>query len=267
MSRDTASPAQIAAAETYEQLFVPAEFQEWAPRLVAAAEVQAGQRALDVACGTGVLTRALARIVGPGAVVGLDADPGMLAVAARLAPDVDFHQGSALSLPFADRSFDVVVSQFGLMFFPDRTLALREMWRVLVPGGRLAVAVWDSIEYTPAYADLVALLERAAGRAAADASSAPFVLGDRSSLAAIFAEAGIAGASIATHRGTARFPSVRTMVEAELRGWLPLVGVTLGDQRIDEILGEADEVLARYRTADGRIAFETSAHIVSAARS
>lgn len=70
----------------------------------------------------------------------------MLAVARQLEPAVDWREGFAESLPFPDESFDAVVSQFGLMFFTDRRQALREMLRVLVPGGRLAVAVWDSLE-------------------------------------------------------------------------------------------------------------------------
>jgi ubiquinone/menaquinone biosynthesis C-methylase UbiE len=87
-----------------------------------------------------------------GSVSVLDANPGMLAVAARLAPGVEWRQGTAESLPYSDQSFNAVVRQFGLMFFTDRRQALREMLRVLAPGGHLAVAVWDSLANTPAYA-------------------------------------------------------------------------------------------------------------------
>src|SRR5262245_11415845 len=99
-----------------------------------------------------LLTRAASGAVAPtGAVVGLDIDAGMLAVARAQRPDLDWRQGSANALPFADASFAAVVSQFGLMFFPDQVGAIREMWRVLKPGGRLVVAVWASLEETPAY--------------------------------------------------------------------------------------------------------------------
>lgn len=125
-------------------------------------------------------------------------------------------------LPFPDRSFDAVVSQFGMMFFTDGHEAIREMLRVLDGGDRLAVAVWDALENHPAYAEEVALLERIAGREAADALRAPFALGDAIQLAAAFEDAGVDDVSVTTLTGTARFPSIRSMVAADLRGWLPV---------------------------------------------
>src|SRR5262245_46335583 len=179
--------AQIDAANAYEALFVPALFGQWAPIVADAAQIQTGQRALDVACGTGVLARELITRTGPGgSVAGIDPSPGMVAVAERLAPAVEWREGVAESLPFPDQYFDAVVSQFGLMFFTDRRQALREMLRVLAPGGRLAVAVWDSLGNIPAFACVVALLEQTAGRQAADALRAPFALGDRQELGALF---------------------------------------------------------------------------------
>ena len=90
-----------------------------------AAAIGAGQAALDVACGTGVLARELRRRTGAeGRVAGLDRNAGMLAVARRSAPGIDWREGRAERLPFADGSFDAVVSQFGLMFFEDRRAAL-----------------------------------------------------------------------------------------------------------------------------------------------
>jgi ubiquinone/menaquinone biosynthesis C-methylase UbiE len=117
-------------------------FEEWAPRVCKAAALLPGNKILDVACGTGVLAREAARCVQPGGMVtGLDRNEVMLTVARRVAPGIEWRQGRAEALPFPDGSFDAVVSQFGLMFFEDREGALREMWRVLKPGGRLAVAV------------------------------------------------------------------------------------------------------------------------------
>jgi len=259
------SQAQIEAANAYEALFVPALFGEWAPRVAEAAQVKPGQRVLDVACGTGVLTREVVSRVGPtGYVAGVDPGPGMLAVARTLAPSVDWREGMAESLPFGDRSFDAVVSQFGLMFFADRHRAIREMLRVLTPGGRLAVAVWDSLDNTPAYAAEVALLERIAGKHAADALRAPFVLGDRRRLARWFEDAGAGPVNIVTQQGTGRFPSIRVMVEADLRGWLPVMGVSLPEETIARVLEEAESALNAYAAADGQVRFASPAHIVTA---
>jgi ubiquinone/menaquinone biosynthesis C-methylase UbiE len=261
---DSILQAQIDAANAYEALFVPALFGQWTPKVADAARMQPGQRVLDVACGTGILAREIAsRIALTERIAGIDPSPGMVAVAARIAPEIEWREGVAESLPFPDRSFDVVVSQFGLMFFADRHQALREMGRVLVHGGRLAVAVFDALDSMPAFASEVALLERTAGQQAADALRAPFVLGDRRELAALFADAGFT-AEIETQHGTARFPSIRTMVEADLRGWLPVMGIILTEEQIDHILDEADQALHSYATADGRAEFDLSAHLVTA---
>lgn len=257
--------ALVDAAGAYEALFVPALFAQWAPRVADAARLRRGESVLDVACGTGVLAReAAARTGTAGRVVGLDPNPGMRAVAGRIAPAVEWREGFAESLPFAEPTFDAVVSQFGLMFFRDRERALGEMMRVLRPGGRLAVAVWDSLERMPAFAREVELLEQHAGRAAADALRAPFVLGDRAELSALFERAGVTGAEITTLGGRARFPSIRTLVEADLRGWLPVMGIHLADDQIERILRASNDALAPWATSDGAAEFDLSAHIVTA---
>jgi SAM-dependent methyltransferase len=257
--------AQIEAALTYERLFVPAEFQAWAARLMEAAWIQRAERVLDVACGTGVLARTIAARVGKhGFVAGLDPDPGMLAVAARLAPDVEFRQGLAESLPWADASFDAVVSQFGLMFFSDRERALREMQRVSRPGGRIVVAVWAGLEDTPTYAQLVDILTNVAGARAAEPLRAPFALGDRGVLQSVFARGGLPHARIETVEELSHFPNIRTLVEADLRGWLPVMGVTLPDEQIEQIVSRAEEALQSCLRPDGCVEFISPAHIVTA---
>ncbi len=264
MSKDPTLEAQVAAAKAYEALFVPALFGQWATRVVDAANLVAGQSVLDVACGTGVVAReARLRTGSAGYVAGLDPGVGMLAVAKELSPSVDWQQGTAESMPFVDATFDAVLCQFGLMFM-DRGRAIREMLRVLKPDGRLVAAVWDSVQNIPAYATEIALLERLAGTRAADALRAPFVLGDRELLAEVFNEAGASSVRISTTKGVARFPSIRVMVEADLRGWLPLVGVNLTEEEIDRILAEAEQVLDSYVTDDDRVAFDAPAHIVTA---
>jgi SAM-dependent methyltransferase len=186
----------------------------------------------------------------------------MLAVAKELSPSVDWRQGVAESMPFSDASFDAVVSQFGFMFM-DHDKAAHEMIRVLRPNGRLVVAVWDSVENIPAYAAEIALLERIAGTRAADALRAPFVLGDRELLGEIFRNAGVSSVMMDSPKGIGRFPSIRVMVEADLRGWLPVMGVHLTEEEIARILEEAEDVLDSYVADDGRVAFDAAAHLVS----
>ena len=135
--RSTASQEQIAAAMAYEDFFVKGLFKEWTIRVMDAAQIRSGHWVLDVGCGTGVLARDAAMRVGPtGFVAGLDPSPGMLAVAKQLTPTVEWWQGSAESLPFPNQSFDVAVSQLGLMIYSERQLAIRERLRVLKPQGQ-----------------------------------------------------------------------------------------------------------------------------------
>jgi SAM-dependent methyltransferase len=256
---------QIEAARAYESLFVPALFGQWVHDVADAAAVQAGQSALDVACGTGILGAEVASRVGPaGRVVGLDPNPGMLAVARENAPAIDWRQGSAEDIPFPDAEFDAVLSQFGLMFFRDPDLSIREMLRILRPAGHLAIAVWDAIENIPAYTAELELIERLGGTAAAEAVRAPFALGDKAGLGALVERGGGASVGVTTHQGQARFPDVRTMVEAELRGWLPVMGVHLDETVISTILEEAEEALAAHVTLEGTVVFDVTAHIVTA---
>src|SRR5687768_4083844 len=105
----------LRAAETYEARFVPAIFAEWAPLLADLAGIRPGMAVLDVACGTGIVTRTVAdRLGSAGRVVGIDLNAGMLAVARRVRPELDWRQGDVAHLPFAEGSFDAVLCQMAL---------------------------------------------------------------------------------------------------------------------------------------------------------
>ncbi len=136
------------AAEKYEQVVVPYGFETWARELVEDMTLRPGDSVLDVACGTGIVARYAAEKVGAsGRVTGLDLNPGMLAVARSLqlspgAAEVSWVECSAVEMELDGDSFDVVLCQQGFQFFPDKLAALREMHRVLRPGGRLAISVW-----------------------------------------------------------------------------------------------------------------------------
>lgn len=260
----SAPQALIDAAEGYENLLVPALFKPWPSILLNAADVSAGDAVLDVACGTGILAREAMELVGAtGSVAGVDPNLGMLTVAEGLKPAVDWREGVAESLPFGDNAVDVVLSQFGFMFFTDKPAAAREMVRVTKPAGRVVVAVWDALEKNPAYAAEVELLERLAGSAAADCVLAPFALGDAQRFAAPFQEVATE-VHVTTCSSRGRFPTLTAMLEADLRGWLPILGVELEEPLIERILTEAKVALGDYVQADGSVEFETSAHILRA---
>ncbi len=258
--------AQATPADVYEEMFVPALFQQWGNVVAQAASVGPGQRVLDVACGTGVLACAAADRVGvTGAVVGLDPNPEMLAVARRKSARIEWRGGRAESLPFADQSFDAVVSQFGLMFFEDRPAALRQMMRVLRPRGRLAVAVCDCLDHSPGYAAVAALLQRLFGNRVADAFRAPFVLGDAPRLHSLCTEAGIVDAKVTRHEGTVRFASIASLISTE-RACVWTLGGLLDDTQFERLLNESEQALRPFRTADGAVAFSMPALIVTATK-
>lgn len=250
------------AAEVYEEFFVPALFSEWAPRTCDAAGIAQGQRLLDVACGSGCVAREAARR--GAAVTGLDCNPGMLAVARRLGPKVDWRDGVAEAIPFDDAGFDAVTCQFGLMFFEDRVKALAEMWRVVKPGGHLVVATWDALERTPGYAAMVALLERLFGAEIAKGLRAPFVLGDPAEVLDLFDAAGIPGAQVDTQVGTARFPSLADWVHTDVKGWT--LADAIDEAQYEVLQEEAQEELKGFAQADGSVRFDSPAHIVTAVK-
>lgn len=245
------------AAEIYDAFFLPALFQQWADPLLDAARVSAGDRVLDVGCGTGVVAkRAGARVGSDGGVVGVDPNEGMLAVARRT-PSIEWKTGTAEELPLQDESFDVVVSQFAIMFFDDREQAVKEMRRVLRPGGRVAIAAWASLSDTPGYAAVVDLLDRLFGTEAGDALRAPYNMGDPEVLHDLLSTA-FTGVEVTQLGGTARFDSIEDWVHTDIRGW------TLSDMSDDDyarLLAAASTELDQYTDAAGNVSFPAPALI------
>jgi ubiquinone/menaquinone biosynthesis C-methylase UbiE len=265
MTDEDRGQVSASAAEVYDQFFVPALFQQWAGRVADAANVLPGYRVLDVACGTGVLARALAERVGAtGSVVGLDLNPGMLGVARRTQPPVEWREGHAEHLPFEAGAFDAVASQFGLMFFEDGRAAIAEMMRVLRGGGHLAVAVWDALESSPGYAALTSLLERLFGSGMAEALRAPFALGDTAALVEIFSNAGVPHAQLVTMEGTARFPSMQSWIRTEIKGWT--LAERIGEADFERLLRHAQRELGGFLDSRGAVCFPVRAHIVTATK-
>lgn len=195
-------------AESYENLMVPGLFAPWASHLIQSANPQPGERILDVACGTGIVARQIARRVGSqGTVIGLDLDPEKITVARAAAEReglaIEWHTSPAERLPFSDGSFDLITCQFGLMFFSDRHAALMEMHRVLRTGGRVALSVWQSLEREPFYQTLDEVSRRYLGKSSVEEV---FSLGDSGELRRLLTDAGFKHVEIEPMSIMARFP-------------------------------------------------------------
>ncbi len=261
-----ATPGARTPADVYDEQFVPALFSHWGPVLCDAADVRAGQRVLDVGCGTGALTLAAAeRVGGGGHAVGLNPNPEMLAVARRKPTAIEWRDGRAEALPFAAASFDAVVSQFAMTFFDDPVGALREMQRVLRPGGRIAVAVCDAVENSPGYGALATLLDRRFGRRIGDAFRAPFALGDADRLRELCKEAGLTDATVTQRDGAVRFASIQALVSTE-RACAWTLGGLLDDAQFERLRSEAQGVFEPFVDDGGKVAFSMPALVIGAAR-
>lgn len=237
------------AAEAYESRFVPSLFAIWAPHVVRAAGVGSGQSVLDVGCGTGIVARtAAASMGGAGRVVGVDINEGMLAVARRVAPDIEWEFADAAALPFPDHIFDVVLCQAALMFVPEPLRALREMGRVAAPEGTVVIQVWGARDSQPGYTPFYDVVRRYAGPDSIDLVSSYWRLGDLGALIELCRAAGLSADKVQTLTEIARYSSVEEFVTTEVLG-TPL------EQRINTdamagMVAEAEQALAQYQTPD-----------------
>jgi len=148
-------------AEAYERWLVPAVFRPFAVDLARRVAAVAPHRILELAAGTGVLTRQLVAAVAPAEVTATDLNDTMVDVGRRQVPGARWRQADATHLPFDDAPYDLVACQFGAMFFPDKPAAFAETRRVLTPEGRLLTSTWATLDTHDFQAALVAGLERA----------------------------------------------------------------------------------------------------------
>lgn len=253
----------VDSAEVYESKFVPALFGEWAPHLIDIAGVAPGRSVLDIACGTGVVARAAAdHMGGHGRIVGVDINEGMLAVAQRLRPEIEWQRGDAADLPFPDASFDIVLCQASLMFFPDRAKALREMARVVTERDTVAVQVWASLDSQPGYGPFIEVAARHAGPEAIDLLSAYWALGDLDLVTTLFVAAGLDITATRTRVGTARFESIDDFVKTEVAS-TPLID-RISDDVSRSILEDSRVALTRFISEEGTVEIPICGHLISA---
>ena len=261
------------APELYQRYLVPAVTALWAADLLARICLRPGERVLDVACGTGVVARGAAELVGAsGYVAAIDVNASMLEVARRLDPPagapIAWQQASALDLPYEDGSLDVVLCQLGLQFFPDPGAALGQMRRVLVADGRLGLSVYSAIEHTPAALALSEALDRRIGDGASRSKRSEHSLADAAELRRLVADVGFVDINIATVTKTLRFPSVADWVHIQLSA-SPLAKLlngldpTRAELVANAIVADVQDALAPHSGPDG-LAFPQEAHVLLA---
>jgi len=253
--------------EIYDRYMVPLIFQPYAELAAQRAKALGPSRILETAAGTGVVTEALHRALPNAEIVATDLNPPMLDEAARKvrAANVSFRQADALKLPFEDSSFDLVVCQFGVMFFPDKIAGNAEARRVLREGGHYLLVIWNSVDLN--------LATKAAGGAVAklfpENSGAfyeriPFRYHDSALIESDLRAAGFTDIQIDTVELRSRAASARDVA----------IGMTQGTPMRSEIekcgpdalaaaTDAAEQALRQFEGADG-FGAPMSAHIVTA---
>ena len=254
--------------EIYERHMVPSIFGPWAVDLVKLAAPEPGERVLEVACGTGIVARLAAQYVGPtGRVVGLDLNSGMLTVARSASvgiENIEWREGNAMAMPLSDKTFDLVFCQQGLQFIPDRLASLKEMQRVLVPGGRLAVSVWSSIDNSPGFSLFAAALGDHIGPEAASLMRLPFSLASERELRSLVELAGFRNAKIYPASKKLTFPSPDEFVKRYVAASPLASTVARADGRSQQALLETmGEALQSHVKSNG-LTFPIETHFVLA---
>jgi ubiquinone/menaquinone biosynthesis C-methylase UbiE len=216
---------------TYDRYLGPLIFEDYAADLVRRLAPRSGERVLELACGTGIVTRRLAGALPAGAALtATDLNEAMLQVArGAVAADarVTFQQADACAIPFPNASFNAIVAQFGVMFFPDKLKAMREARRVLAPGGRYLFNVWDSLEHNPIPR---IVHETVAARFPANPpnflKAAPYGYFDRAEIERVVREAGFTSVTCEA----VKFPSIAPAAEDAARGFIEGTPLLLGLQ-------------------------------------
>jgi SAM-dependent methyltransferase len=242
------------SAEIYETVFVPAMMGEWVPRVMALSNLQAGEHVLDVACGTGVVTRNVAISTGPkGRAVGLDHNPDMLDVARQItlnpssAARVEWREGDAGAIPFENETFDLVLCAFGLMFFPDRVAALKEMRRVLKSDGRLTLIVWGSISKCPGQTAMKESWGRHFSTDDAGLFDIQHSLSSPETVLLLLKDAGLRDVSVQAAMGVVRLPSPEHLA----RSYGSMRGIQADEKTRTQVIDEVSASLQAYVGADG----------------
>jgi ubiquinone/menaquinone biosynthesis C-methylase UbiE len=264
---DTVFAGSIPA--TYDRLMVPMLFEPYAADVAERARQFQSSDILETAAGTGVVTRALHSQLPDANIVATDLNPAMLEVAAEhLHSDkVRYQAADAQDLPFDDQCFDLVVCQFGVMFYPDKLAANREAFRVLRPGGRYLLVIWDSLERNPASKALQeAVASEFPGDPPAFLQRVPFGYADLELVTADLMAAGFDDLEFETIGHRSRAPSALDAAAGLCQGSPLRSEIEARDRNaLDRITEVAARALRQFEGPDGLDA-PMSAHLVTATR-
>lgn len=252
------------AAERYERILVPTILGPAARALVEFAALQAAEAVLDVGCGTGAAARCAAERVGSaGRVVSVDVNAGMIDVAQSLPPvegaAVEWFVESAYELPFGAAEFSVVLCAQTLQFLDNRARALAEMYRVLKPGGRIAISLWCDIRESPYFDALVHAVTRHIGAETAMGLRSAFGLSDLEAIRALVEEAGFKDVSTTVGQLNLRLPVLSHFVPRHISATPMDAGFnTASPEKRRVVIEEVSDKLASYDMGEGlRIPFRT----------
>ena len=255
MSEQSGYQISSDAAKAREQYSVRFYLGPWTPGLVALAALQPGERVLDLACGSGLVARHAAPQIGAtGQVTGLDINAPALDIARSLPPPagapIAWVQGSATAMDLPDAAFDVVLCQQGFQFFPDKPAALREIHRVLAPGGRLLLSVWGPP--SPYILALGEAVERYVGLAAAKKLRSTRLVPDNDTLHHMLVEAGFRGVEVRPNAMTVRLPPMESFVLGHISG-MPIAEAVaaVSDDRRAALVTHVKTALQPYADRDG----------------
>jgi ubiquinone/menaquinone biosynthesis C-methylase UbiE len=255
------------APRAYEQYIVAALFDDWARELITATDLRQGERVLDVACGTGIVARHALKAVGPrGTVEAFDVNEGMLAVARSIPANdgVRFQAGDAASAPVSDRSFDVVLCQQGLQYFPDRPAALREMRRALIPGGRVAISLWRPIDRQPYFDALCRAVETYASPETAALQRAAFTLGEPPAIRELLTSAGFSLIRITLAVRLMRAPALLEFLRGYFSATPMAAAIAALDPSAREAMIREIEAALRVYVDDSGLAVPVECNVVTA---
>lgn len=210
-------------ADRYERVLVPVIFRPWAQEMIRRAPPRDGDHILDLACGTGAVTREIISSgILPASLTGVDHNPDILEVARQRASEVgieaDWIHASAEALPFDDDRFDRVYCQQAFQFFPDRPAALKELRRVLKPGAEAAFCVQRDISLNPLLKAQAAALEKNVGAEAGAAVRAICGLPDGDEIHDLFIDAGFGNVRVESVTLTLHHPDGRAFAEGAMGG-------------------------------------------------